>query len=81
LTPRTTRQGVKHSDECVQFPCLFEALDAAGSRFGGCSAAEPRSMLEVLDLDPDLGSGIGEERWETARHACRAKVLRVPRGA
>ena len=38
-------------------------------------------MVQVLDLDPELGSGIAEEQWETARHACRAKVLRAPRGA
>jgi hypothetical protein len=37
--------------------------------------------VRVLDLDPDLGSGIAEEQWETARHAYRTKVLRTPRRA
>jgi hypothetical protein len=34
----------------------------------------------VLDVDPDLGSGIGPEEWEAARHACRGELVRVRRG-
>jgi len=34
----------------------------------------------VLDLDPDLGSGIGKEEWETVRQACRGEVVRLRRG-
>jgi CRP/FNR family transcriptional regulator, cyclic AMP receptor protein len=36
--------------------------------------------VRVLDLDPDLGSGVDPEDWELARHACRGQLLRVPRG-
>lgn len=34
----------------------------------------------VLELDPDLGSGVWPEDWEAARRACRGRILRVPRG-
>jgi hypothetical protein len=34
----------------------------------------------VLDLDPDLGSGVRSEDWALARHACRGDLVRVPRG-
>jgi CRP/FNR family cyclic AMP-dependent transcriptional regulator len=34
----------------------------------------------VLDLDPDLGSGIGEDEWEAARQMCRANLVRVAVG-
>jgi CRP/FNR family transcriptional regulator, cyclic AMP receptor protein len=39
-----------------------------------------RTVSLVLDLDPDLGSGIGQEDWETARQACRGEVVRLRRG-
>ncbi len=34
----------------------------------------------VLDLDPDLGAGIGEEDWEAARAAGRGRLVRLGRG-
>jgi CRP/FNR family transcriptional regulator, cyclic AMP receptor protein len=34
----------------------------------------------VLDLDPDLGSGVGAEDWEMARQACIGQLVRVARG-
>jgi CRP/FNR family transcriptional regulator, cyclic AMP receptor protein len=34
----------------------------------------------ILDLDPELGRGIGAEDWELARNVCRGAVVRVPRG-
>jgi CRP-like cAMP-binding protein len=34
----------------------------------------------VLELDPDLGSDIGEHDWESARRACRAQLVHVPPG-
>ncbi len=40
----------------------------------------PTSGVCLLDLDPDLGSGIGQQEWEQARQASRARVLRVLRG-
>jgi CRP/FNR family transcriptional regulator, cyclic AMP receptor protein len=42
-------------------------------------AASPAVAL-ILDLDPDLGSGVGEEEWEMARSACRGELLRLPPG-
>ena len=35
----------------------------------------------VLDLDPDLGSGIPPEDWKLARHDCRGRSVMVSRGA
>ncbi|MFZ0043642.1 MAG: helix-turn-helix domain-containing protein [Solirubrobacteraceae bacterium] len=34
----------------------------------------------MLDLDPDLGSGIPQQEWEQARQASRANVVRVGQG-
>ena len=35
----------------------------------------------VLDLDPDLGRGLSEEAWETARRSCRGELVRLRPGA
>lgn len=34
----------------------------------------------LLDLDPDLASGIDDDEWELARQASPADVVRIPRG-
>jgi CRP-like cAMP-binding protein len=34
----------------------------------------------VLDLDPDLGSGIAEDEWQLARRSCRADLIDFPTG-
>ena len=39
------------------------------------------AVVRVLDLDPDLGWGLGEQEWDTARRACRGKLVRVGPGA
>jgi len=40
----------------------------------------PPTVGQVLDLDPDLGSGVSAGEWEKARRACRGYVVRVRRG-
>jgi len=43
---------------------------------------ETTSTVElVLDLDPELGRGLSEEGWETARQSCHGKLVRVRPGA
>jgi len=45
----------------------------------GIDAPAPTVGL-VLELDPELGSGIGAAQWEKARRACRGCIVWVPRG-
>ena len=42
--------------------------------------AEYSHRGHILDLDPDLGAGIGKEDWEAACRACRGALLSVPSG-
>jgi CRP/FNR family transcriptional regulator, cyclic AMP receptor protein len=43
--------------------------------------SSPAAVGLILDLDPDLGSGVGAEEWEWARSTCRGGLMRVPPGA
>jgi CRP-like cAMP-binding protein len=40
----------------------------------------PERVGSVLDLDPDLGAGIEQGEWQTARQASRTNLVRVPAG-
>ena len=42
--------------------------------------AAPPAIGLILDLDPDLGSGVGEEEWGLARSACRGELFCLPTG-
>jgi CRP-like cAMP-binding protein len=44
------------------------------------TAGQSAALCRLLDLDPDLGGGIDKSEWESARHACRAELVRVRRG-
>src|SRR4051795_2053735 len=39
-----------------------------------------RRMLPLLDLDPDLGTLLGDDRREDARRQLSVEVYRIPRG-
>ena len=39
------------------------------------------AVVRVLELDPDLGWGLGEQEWDAARQACRGRLVRVDPGA
>jgi CRP/FNR family transcriptional regulator, cyclic AMP receptor protein len=39
-----------------------------------------RAEVGLLDLDPDLGAGIGRQDWEIARRACRSLLVSIPAG-
>lgn len=39
------------------------------------------AVVRVLDLDPDLGWGLGERERDAARQACHGKLVRVDPGA
>jgi CRP-like cAMP-binding protein len=43
-------------------------------------ASIPATIVRILEVDPDLGSGIGEPDWDLARTACLGNLVRVPRG-
>jgi CRP-like cAMP-binding protein len=37
-------------------------------------------VVEILELDPHLGSGISADDWDLAQTTCRGNLVRVPRG-
>jgi CRP-like cAMP-binding protein len=40
----------------------------------------PTTVGLLLDLDPDLGKGIGPEEWALARRACQCELIHAPAG-
>ena len=57
------------------------ALDASRLRDGAeCAVARSRGAL-ILDLDPDLGSGLNDLEFEQARRTCRANVIHLSPGS
>jgi hypothetical protein len=44
------------------------------------SAATSISGVSLIDLEPELGSGINPDDWGAARRATQAQLVRVPRG-
>lgn len=56
-------------------------LDAATThQLPGARAATPSRTTALLDLDPELGAGLGADRFERARWELKVHVLRLRRG-
>jgi len=54
---------------------------STAGRPSGADGSELGSTIGlVLDLDPDLGWGLGEKEWDAARQACRGPLVRVQPG-
>jgi CRP/FNR family transcriptional regulator, cyclic AMP receptor protein len=55
-------------------------LAVQAARIDGATNGSSTTVVHVLDLDPDLGTGIGRDDWELARSVCRAKLVHAQIG-